>query len=262
MKTLWKVMILVTCLVGATIAHAQCKAPPAQRSIECERCGNLQENPTRGIEQIYSEFLVNDDLRGFVALHGSARINLLRPAGASPGVTYYYGLLRDPSYVRTDTVAYGRLVSLTREHTVGAVFNAMGGEIVATLGQHLSVEVSSLWSRAVSSGTADWHIRLYDQRNRQIGEANIGRGRNATPVVDPTRGEFNTYDRYRVRECENKDPRTNEIRDGSGRYTGPPPSGPGIWPSNRIRFSGSTATCHFESYVDGRMEHLILTCGR
>lgn len=259
MKTQWIVLSALLCASWSVTIQAKCEAPPSQDSVRCIGCGNLQENPARGLEMVYSRFLDSNELQGFVQLHGYARVVLKDPPYASPGRNYYYVLLRDPGYRRTDTVAYGILRSLSQQYGFNAIFNARGGEVGVTVGGYTSQEISSLWSRAISTGTDDWHLRLFDQNSEQIGERRIPRGRDDRFVTGNSR-EFTNYHRYRVRECENGDERMDRIHDGRNVFQGPPPAS--IWPGNGIGGGTGTSTCYFESYVDRGREHLILTCSR
>ena len=259
MKKQWIVLLALICAIYSTSAQSKCEAPPSQDAMDCVGCGNLHGNPARGLEMVYSRFLDSNELQGFVQLHGYARVVLRDPPFASPGRNYYYVLIRDPGHRQTDTVAWGILRALSQQYGFNAVFNAQGGEVGVSVGGYSSQEISNLWSRAISIGTDDWHLRLFDQNSEQIGERRIPRGRDDRYVSGNSR-EFGNYYRYRVRECEDGDERMDRIRDGRNVFYGPPPTS--IWPGNGIGGSTGSSTCYFESYVDRGREHLVLTCGR
>lgn len=247
--------LLVPVIFASRAADAACTPEPAQRNIHCLGCGNLQENPTRGVALTFNRVLQENALQGFVRLHGSVRVNLRDPNASSPGVTFFYGIVADPGHRQLENAAHQTLTDLSRQHGLNAIFDGTKSEVGRAVAGYSQQQVNDLWGRAVQPGGSAWQVSLYDQNDRLIKISNVPRNSGAL-AVSSRADEYSTYETYRIRACEGVDPRMRRI---------PRIRGDVRWLSNNFDVNVlnlPSTTCQFESYVDGLSMRMRLLCHR
>ena len=252
---LLKFCLLVGLMFGAVDTKAGCLPEPAQRNIPCLACGNLQENPNRGIALTFNRMQMENALQGFMRLHGTVRINLRSPNASSPGVTFFYGIVTDSGHRILNPGAHQTLANLSRQHGFNGVFDGKKDDVGRAVAGYSAQQVNDLWAAAVRPGTGAWQVSLYDQNDRLIKVQNVARN-SGSLAVSSAAGEYSTYAAYRIPACEAVDPRMSRVSRNRGNVR---------WLGNdfdtRVLNLPST-TCQFESYVDGLSVRMRLRCHR
>ena len=223
-------ILLVVAVACSQSAFANCEPSRADVKRDCNSCGNLEQNPVRGIDNIWNTLLsnrgarINFDMQMALHLRGFATVNLMHPPHSSPGVLFYRGVIRDPSFSITDSATYSEALAL---HVQLNLRPRVSGRI------QLRAEIRSLLASSTTSGTDPYVVSLFDQDGNLIAQEEIGRG---TAILDRASFGLNDLDadpRYQRSECIDKDPRYNgEGTDsgssgaghgGGGGGSGPPP---------------------------------------
>ncbi len=239
-----RLILLAVAVVCSQSALANCKPSPADARRDCNSCGNLEQNPERGIDNVWNASLanqgprINNDMQMALRLRGFATVNLMHPPHSSPGVLFYRGVIRDPSFSITDSATYSEALALQAQFNLRP---RVSGRF------QLRAEIRSLLASSTTSGTDPYVVSLYDQDGNLIAEEEIGRG---APMLHRASFGLNDLDadpRYERSECIPKDPRYNgEGTDsrpsggGSGGGGGGDRSGPPAQPRERIIRCGTT----------------------
>jgi len=215
-----RLILLAVTVACSQSALANCKPSPADDHRDCNSCGNLEQNPERGIDNIWNASLdnrgprMNNDMQMALRLRGFATVNLMHPPHSSPGVLFYRGVIRDPSFSITDSVAYSEALALQVQLNLRP---RVSGRI------QLRAEIRSLLASSTTSGTDPYVVSLFDQDGNLISQEKIERG---TSTLDRASFGLNDLDadpRYQRSECIDQDPRYN----GEGTDSGPSGVGSG-----------------------------------
>lgn len=221
-----RLILLVVAIVCNQSALANCDPDPADARRDCNSCGNLEQNPERGIDNVWNSMFggkkrqINNDMREALRWNGFATVNLMHPPHASPGVLFYRGVIRDPSFSITNSATYSQALTLQAQLNLNP---SVSGRF------QLRAEIRYLLTSSTTTGTDPYLVSLYDQNGNLIAQEEIGRG---APTLDRASFGLNDLDpdpRYRHSECIDKDPRHNgegtgrgSSGGGGGGHTGPP----------------------------------------
>ena len=208
-----RLILLAVAVACSQSALANCEPSPADVKRDCNSCGNLEQNPERGIDNIWNTLLsnrgarINNDMRMALRLRGFATVNLMHPPYSSPGVLFYRGVIRDPSFSITDSATYSEALVLQTQLNLRP---RVSGRF------QLRAEIRSLLASSTTSGTDPYVVSLFDQDGNLISQEKIERG---TPTLDRASFGLNDLDadpRYQRSECIAKDPRYNGEGTDSG----------------------------------------------
>ncbi len=215
-----RLILLAVALVCSQSALAICEPSRADENRDCNSCGNLEQNPKRGIDNTWNASFnrkgprINNDMRMALRLRGFATVNLMHPPYSSPGVLFYRGVIRDPSFSITDSATYSEALVLQTQLNLRP---RVSGRF------QLRAEIRSLLASSTTSGTDPYVVSLFDQDGNLISQEKIERG---TPTLDRASFGLNDLDadpRYQRSECIDQDPRYN----GEGTDSGPSGAGHG-----------------------------------
>jgi len=227
-----RLILLAVAVAYSQSAFANCDPDPADARRDCNSCGNLEQNPERGIDNIWNASIsrrgpsINNGMQVALRWRGYATVNLMHPPHSSPGVLFYRGIIRDPSFSITNAATYSQALTLQIQLTLNPFAS---GRV------QLRREIRYLLTSSTTSGTDPYVVSLYDQDGKLIAQEEIPRG---VPILDRASFGLNDLDanpQYQRSECIDKDPRYNgEGTDsgpsgggGSGR-SGPPPQPRGL----------------------------------
>ncbi len=242
------IIVLIAASLGSANVHAACTPDPNEQQVDCENCGNLEQNPTRGFDLARNAMLDNEPMRREIRLSGSTEVNLVNPPDSSPGVLFYRVNVTDRSWRIVDTNAYSQATVYHQELEVGWEASLRGG--LASVGgfgsevawrQSMTREFNAAITRAVSFGSIPYIYILEDQNGREIERRDIERNAGRVTPRVPGPSDTEPDPRYREIDCVNEDPRHNgEQTSGGGGGSGgstPPGTGGGSggfgWPEPR-----------------------------
>lgn len=208
-------------------ATAACKPPKGVTKEECNSCGNLEQNPTRGIELAWNALLKNRKMQQELSDKGLTLVALTNPWHSSRGVLFYIALIRDPSFEIVDTDSYSRMISLQRELDRGFRGSVdrggpRGGAEVRWRSS-LQIRIERARNKAIRTTTKPYEIELRDQNGRgfrnNVHKVPRNNGKFTPRVVGPR--DLEPSDRYLERDCFDADPRfPRYARRGGGTGAG------------------------------------------
>jgi hypothetical protein len=212
-----RLVLLAVAVVCNQAALANCDPGPADAQRDCNSCGNLEQNPERGIDNVWNSLLhngipqVDHGMRAALNWNGFATVNLMYPPHASPGVLFYRGIIRDPSFSITNSATYSQALALQAQLNLNS---RMPGHF------KLRAEIRYMLATSTTTGTDPYVVSLYDQDGNLIAREEIERGESILDRASFGLNDLDADPRYERSECIDKDPRYNGEETGHGTSGG------------------------------------------
>ena len=229
-------LVIISCVqVGP--AFAACEPPKGEHKIACKSCGNLEQNPMRGVALAWNELLDNAEMQRDLENKGLTLVVLDKPRHSSRGVLWYAAIIRDPTFEVVNTDKYAEMISLQRELDRGfsgslGIGGPRGGA-EARWRRSLRVQIDRARTLAIRTSTKPFEVEIRDQRGRGFkgNVRKIPRNNLAMDELDAGRNDLVPEDRYENELCFHKDKRqflgrgraggaARDGRDNGGRGRG------------------------------------------
>lgn len=223
-KLLALAILFFPMLVLAQTEGASCKPPQDNINVPCDKCGNLEANPQRGIDLVHAAAKNNPLVQAELELFGFAEVVLANPTRSSRGNRWYRGGVVDPSFTVTNSTTYGTAVTAYREWRTEIGVGIGRNGPTANFNSAEAMRLERQWRTAVQSsttrGTAAYEVEVFDKKGSSMLKETISRAAPArVNVVYDKAAEDAEYSRsstYQNLSC--RPPR-------DGRRPGPGPRG-------------------------------------
>lgn len=210
-------------------AFADCTPPQDEVTIECDSCGNLEQNLERGFDLAWNELLDNKGMREELALTGSTEVVLANPPHSSDGVLWYRVNVTDSTWEIANSREYSRLARLVNERSlgfqgsIGGLGRSFGAEV--RWATRIEQQISQAISTAIKTTARPLTLILEDQSGNEIGREDVERNAGEQdPGLAGPKDLFPDNKRKRP-DCAGADDRiapTERTRPGGGQQERPP----------------------------------------
>ena len=209
---------------------AVCTPSHADETKRCDSCGNLEQNKRHGVDLTWNATKnshgpnVNSPMRIALSVRGFSTVNLMNPPYSSPGVLFYRGIVRDPSFTVTNSQTYSQALAISSRI-----------EVVPRPSGYfqLRAEMRELLAQSTTTGTDPYIVSIYDQDGNLITREEMEKGTPELSRASFGNNDLNPDPQYQRTECIDKDPRYNGEGSGDddggsgggGSRAGPPDDG-------------------------------------
>ena len=225
-----RALLALACATAGVPAYADCERPDNEVTIQCENCGNLEQNLPRGFDIAWNAFRSIDGLREEIGLTGSTEVILALPPTSSAGVLWYRANINDPSWRISNSLQYSRMVSLMEsksrgfEGSVGVGSGRTGAGASARWEQRITQQIGQARLAAISVGSGPITVIIEDQNGNEIGRKTYERNTGGQGLPVPDQRELEPKQQYEEIDCFDDDvrvPPKPQRRRGGDRGLGP-----------------------------------------